>query len=142
MNLNNLATLFGPNLLRPGSNQAAAAFDVMSPVNILMFVLTCPIEFYDEPSFGGSAPNSASKASKKRSKLLSLDDDSTSLSSTQSTGFITPSCSSALSPVPITSPTSPSPIPSSSPSHLSSSNVSSTSPATSSGPSRFKQSII
>ena len=54
MNLNNLATLFGPNLLRPGSNQAAAAFDVMSPVNILMFVLTCPIEFYDEPSFGGT----------------------------------------------------------------------------------------
>ena len=89
MTLNNLATLFGPNLLRPGSQSAAAAFDVMSPVNVLMFFLVCPIEVYDDPNSSNSAPSSASKKSKKRQELLPLEgEDTSSITSSQSTGFV------------------------------------------------------
>lgn len=100
MTLNNLATLFGPNLLRPGSQSAAAAFDVMSPVNVLMFFLVCPIEVYDDPNSSNSAPSSASKKSKKRQELLPLEgEDASSISSSQSTGFV-----SAALPPPASSP--------------------------------------
>lgn len=100
MTLNNLATLFGPNLLRPGTNSqsAAAAFDVMSPVNVLMFFLICPVEVYDDPSASNSAPSSASKKSKKRQELLLEGGDTSSVASSQSTGFITPTVAPASSP--------------------------------------------
>ena len=51
MNLNNLATLFGPNLLRPAPENSLlnmAAVDVATPVNVLMFFLSCPEEILDE----------------------------------------------------------------------------------------------
>ena len=100
MTLNNLATLFGPNLLRPGTNSqsAAAAFDVMSPVNVLMFFLICPLEVYDDPSASNSAPSSASKKSKKRQELLLEGGDTISVASSQSTGFVTPTVAPASSP--------------------------------------------
>lgn len=95
MTLNNLATVFGPNLLRPGFTSgdfAVAAFDVMSPVNILMFFLTCPEEVYDEPwGSYSSAPNSTSRSSLSKSRKRSglINDDTTSISSSNSTGFTT-----------------------------------------------------
>ena len=88
MTLNNLATVFGPNLLRPGysgaDNFMAAAMDVISPVNVLLFFLTCPEEVYEEPSsmsanYGGTTSSTSSSgnkaSSRKRSGLVSVDDD-------------------------------------------------------------------
>lgn len=143
MTLNNLATVFGPNLFRPGASTAiaqnpmAAAFDVMSPVNILMFFLICPEEVYDELN-PGSTPSSVSKSgSKKRSGFNFSEDDSTSVSSTHSAGFVT----SIPSSVATTTVSSPLPLtPTSSSSALLSSTSINTTP--SSGPLRFKQSVI
>lgn len=145
MNLNNLATVFGPNLLRPGTNQtAAAAWDVISPVNVLMFFLTCPMEVYDDPSSSsaGSAPSSESKGSKKRSGLPQVaDDDATSMASTHSTGFTTASLSASFSP---TSPSSTLLPPPSGPVSNSSTSSSSSTATTNNNVnnSRYKQSVI
>lgn len=142
MTLNNLATVFGPNLFRQGYSDdkpasMAAAFDIMSPVNILMFFLTCPEEVFEEMA-PGSTPSSYSKAS---SKKMGIDEDSSSISSSQSSGFVssmtgaTPSSPVAVlpsSPTTFSSPTS------SSASHVQ------TTPSTTptSGPFKFKQSEI
>ena len=77
MTLNNLATVFGPNLLRPGGARGApgafdvSAMDVISPVNILIFFMTCPEEVYQEPqSFSNTGSGSRNARNSKRSGLL------------------------------------------------------------------------
>lgn len=161
MTLNNLATIFGPNLLRPGGNQPTGPFDVMSPVNVLMFFLVCPLEVFDDPSSTGSAPSSASKGSKKRHEIpYPLTDESTTIVSSQSTGFVTTpasspsdtmhSSNSVLSTTDVTTPTvvSTAPSLSSTPTTVSTPTVST--PSTSSNPStptvsnpvRYKQSLV
>ena len=57
MTLNNLATIFGPNLLRPGGNSAEiniAAMDVVTPVSVVLYFLNCPEEYFDESLFKSS----------------------------------------------------------------------------------------
>ena len=60
MTLQNLATVFGPNLLRPGGPRGApgtidvSAMDVVSPVKILIFFMECPEEIYQEPQSLGN----------------------------------------------------------------------------------------
>lgn len=47
----NLATIFGPNLLRPGgtgTEMNAAAMDVVTPVSVVLYYLNCPEEYFDE----------------------------------------------------------------------------------------------
>lgn len=72
MNLNNLATLFGPNLLRPAptgeenSLLNMAAVDVATPVNVLMFFLSCPEEILDEAQPHTSPASTASTGRGKR----------------------------------------------------------------------------
>lgn len=53
MTLTNLATIFGPNLLRPGgagSEINVAAMDVVTPVSVVLYYLNCPEEYFDEGS--------------------------------------------------------------------------------------------
>ena len=112
MTLNNLATVFGPNLFRPGYSEdeppnMAAAFDIMSPVNTLMFFLTCPEEVFDEIA-PGSTPSSFSKGSSK--KQFGLEEDSTSITSSQSSGFVSslpaPNSPVGVAPPPVSTPSS------------------------------------
>lgn len=73
MTLQNLATVFGPNLLRPGGPRGApgtldvSAMDVVSPVKILVFFMECPEEIYQEPqslSNSGSGQRNARNSKK------------------------------------------------------------------------------
>lgn len=143
MTLNNLATVFGPNLFRQGHSEdkpasMAAAFDIMSPVNILMFFLTCPEEVFDEIA-PGSTPSSYSKGS---SKKLGLEEDSSSISSSQSSGFISSAAGvPPTSPVPLL-PSSPTTYTSPSPFSTSHVQTTPTTTPTASGPFKFKQSEI
>ena len=72
MNLNNLATLFGPNLLRPapiGQEESLlnmAAVDVATPVNVLMYFLNCPDEFLEEAQVHTSPASTASTGRGRR----------------------------------------------------------------------------
>ena len=72
MNLNNLSTLFGPNLLRPAASGQEesllnmAAVDVATPVNVLMFFLGCPEEILDEAQAATSPPSTASTGRGRR----------------------------------------------------------------------------
>lgn len=53
MTLTNLATIFGPNLLRPGGAGLEiniAAMDVVTPVSVVLYYLNCPEEYFDEGS--------------------------------------------------------------------------------------------
>lgn len=53
MTLTNLATIFGPNLLRPGGaglDINIAAMDVVTPVSVVLYFLNCPEEYFDEGS--------------------------------------------------------------------------------------------
>ena len=144
MTLNNLATVFGPNLFRPGTSEddppnIAAAFDIMSPVNTLMFFLNCPEEVFDEIG-PGSTPNSFSKSSSK--KQLGLEEDNLSISSAQSSGYTT-SLAVPTSPVGVSpSASSPTPLfnPPSSHALTTPTTVATTTPT--SGPIRYKQSEI
>ncbi len=144
MTLNNLATVFGPNLFRPGITEdsppnIAAAFDIMSPVNTLMFFLTCPEEVYDEVN-PGSTPNSFSKGSSK--KQFGHEEDATSISSAQSSGFTT-SLTVPTSPVGVSSSTSsPTPLFNPPSSHVSTTPTTVATTTPTSGPIRYKQSEI
>lgn len=87
MTLNNLATVFGPNLFRPGSGKAmdgidlaAIAMDVISPVNILLFFMTCPESVFIEPGSASTTSTSSRSDSRKRSGLADYDEANNSLS--------------------------------------------------------------
>ena len=83
MNLNNLSTLFGPNLLRPASQEESllnmAAVDVATPVNVLMFFLSCPEEVFDEAQMNTSPASTAStgrgRRRDSRKKLTWIEED-------------------------------------------------------------------
>ena len=63
MSLNNLATIFGPNLLHPGTTTMEAfMMDVVTPVSVVLFFLNCPEEYFDENLFRAS-PDSTAAAS-------------------------------------------------------------------------------
>ena len=63
MSLNNLSTVFGPNLLSPGGNEMK--MDVVTPVSVVLFFLNCPEEFFDETLFGQSELSSSTSSSNK-----------------------------------------------------------------------------
>ena len=65
MSLNNLSTVFGPNLLSPGGDEMK--MDVVTPVSVVLFFLNCPEEFFDESLFGNS-PQSTSTSSSNKSR--------------------------------------------------------------------------
>ena len=71
MTLNNLATVFGPNLLRPAAKtieaQTAAQIDVVTPVNVVLYYLNCPEDIFDESLFRCS-PNSSGASGKREGK--------------------------------------------------------------------------
>lgn len=62
MSLNNLSTVFGPNLLSPGN---MLQMDVVTPVSVVLFFLNCPEEFFDESLFGQSELSSSTSSSNK-----------------------------------------------------------------------------
>ena len=64
MSLNNLATIFGPNLLHPGTTTMEAfMMDVVTPVSVVLFFLNCPEEYFDESLFRASPDSTAAAAS-------------------------------------------------------------------------------
>lgn len=63
MSLNNLSTVFGPNLLSPGGNELK--MDVVTPVSVVLFFLDCPEEFFDESLFGNSELSTSTSSSTK-----------------------------------------------------------------------------
>lgn len=78
MTLNNLATLFGPNLLRPsGTNPMemnAAAVDIVTPVSLVLYFLNCPEEYFDENLFRSPEASSlGSRRDKKRESRKKLN---------------------------------------------------------------------
>ena len=63
MSLNNLATIFGPNLLHPGTTTMEAfMMDVVTPVSVVLFFLNCPEEYFDESLFRASPDSTAAAA--------------------------------------------------------------------------------
>lgn len=63
MSLNNLATIFGPNLLHPGTTTMEAfLMDVVTPVSVVLFFLNCPEEYFDESLFRASPDSTAAAA--------------------------------------------------------------------------------
>ena len=77
MNLNNLATLFGPNLLQPASVAGGqVAVDVVTPVSVVMYFLNCPEEFLDESLFQvASESTGAHKKDGGRKKLTVVEEE-------------------------------------------------------------------
>lgn len=78
MTLNNLATLFGPNLLRPsGTNPMemnAAAVDIVTPVSLVLYFLNCPEDYFDESLFRSPEISSlGSRRDKKRESRKKLN---------------------------------------------------------------------
>ena len=61
MSLNNLATIFGPNLLNPGG-ASALMMDVVTPVSVVLFFLNCPEEYFDESLFRASPDSTAASS--------------------------------------------------------------------------------
>jgi breakpoint cluster region protein len=60
MTLLNLATVFGPNLIRPGyreGRELEATLDVMSQVGVLMYFLNLPSEMYDLIEWQRTSPS-------------------------------------------------------------------------------------
>ena len=60
MTLTNLATLFGPNLIRPGkreNRELEATLDIMSQVGVLMYYLSLPSEMYDITEWQRTSPS-------------------------------------------------------------------------------------
>lgn len=61
MTLTNLATIFGPNLLRPGGAGLEiniAAMDVVTPVSVVLYYLNCPEEYFEEGPSNRTSPDS------------------------------------------------------------------------------------
>ena len=77
MNLNNLATLFGPNLLQPASMAGdQMAVDVVTPVSVVMYFLNCPEEFLDESLFQVVAESTGThKKDGSRKKLTVVEEE-------------------------------------------------------------------
>ena len=61
MSLNNLATIFGPNLLRAACMENFL-MDVVTPVNVVLFFLHCSEEYFDESLFRGSPDSTAASS--------------------------------------------------------------------------------
>ena len=64
MSLNNLSTVYGPNLLSPGGNEMMH-MDVVTPVSVVLFFLNCPEEFFDESLYGQSDLSTSTSSSNK-----------------------------------------------------------------------------
>lgn len=63
MSLNNLATVFGPNLLHPGaSSMDVFMMDVVTPVSVVLYFLNCPEEYFDESLFRASPDSTAASS--------------------------------------------------------------------------------
>ena len=84
MTLPNLATVFGPNLLRPADTSDSishAALDVRTPVSVLLYFLNCPDDFFDESVIGssphqtGSSSGMRSKEKRDRKKLAMMEEE-------------------------------------------------------------------
>lgn len=63
MTLNNLSTVFGPNLLSPGGNELK--MDVVTPVSVVLFFLNCPEEYFDESLYSQSDLSTSTSSSNK-----------------------------------------------------------------------------
>ncbi len=63
MSLNNLSTVYGPNLLSPGGDEMR--MDVVTPVSVVLFFLNCPEEFFDESLYGQSDLSTSTSSSNK-----------------------------------------------------------------------------
>lgn len=66
MTLTNLATIFGPNLVRPGgagSEINIAAMDVVTPVSVVLYYLNCPEEYFEESASNRTSPVSTAQGS-------------------------------------------------------------------------------
>ena len=64
MTLGNLATVFGPNLIRPATSQGdmtLESLDVMSQVGVLHYFLTLPSEMLDSSAWKRSSPGTLRK---------------------------------------------------------------------------------
>lgn len=64
MTLGNLATVFGPNLIRPASSHGdmtLESLDVMSQVGVLHYFLTLPTEMLDSSAWKRSSPATLKK---------------------------------------------------------------------------------
>ena len=60
MTLTNLATLFGPNLIRPGkkeNRELEGTLDIMSQVGVLMYYLSLPSDMYDITEWQRTSPS-------------------------------------------------------------------------------------
>ena len=60
MSLTNLATVFGPNLVRPGRREGSeveATLNIMSQVGVLMYFLKLPSEMYDTLEWQRTSPS-------------------------------------------------------------------------------------
>jgi len=72
MTLNNLATVFGPNLLRPGNTNPMelnlAVMDVVTPVSVVLYFLNCSEEYFDENLFRSPDASSTGTGSSRREK--------------------------------------------------------------------------
>ena len=70
MSLNNLATIFGPNLLHPGTTTMEAfMMDVVTPVSVVLFFLNCPEEYFDENLFRASPDSTAAPSQPQESQI-------------------------------------------------------------------------
>ena len=64
MTLGNLATVFGPNLIRPATSQGdmtLESLDVMSQVGVLHYFLTLPSEMLDSSAWKRASPGTLRK---------------------------------------------------------------------------------
>lgn len=64
MTLGNLATVFGPNLIRPATSHGdmtLESLDVMSQVGVLHYFLTLPSEMLDSSAWKRSSPGTLRK---------------------------------------------------------------------------------
>lgn len=93
MTLNNLATVFGPNLLRPGSNSgdhpdaylSAVTMDVVTPVSVVLYFLNCSEEYFDEhlfksPTEGQGSHRKEQRKGDTRKKLTVTEEEDSGLS--------------------------------------------------------------
>ena len=77
MTLGNLATVFGPNLIRPATSHGdmtLESLDVMSQVGVLHYFLTLPSEMLDSSAWKRSSPGTL------RKRIRNLSDQPTSAS--------------------------------------------------------------
>ena len=77
MTLNNLSTVYGPNLLRPAtattSTGETTAVDIITPVSVVLYYLNCSEEYYDEDLFKSSSDTATGRDSRRESQSSRRD---------------------------------------------------------------------